>query len=158
MEYKILEHPQRRLVGFSMQMSFNNIRTHELFQKLGPRLKDVLGRKGEEKFTVEIYPSASFFIEFNPSLSFDKWAAIELEDDVSVPQEFSELIVPAGRYAVFTYKGDHLGAAAAYRYIFSDWMHETNNALDDRPHLSVMGSKYIFNHVDSEEEIWIPIK
>lgn len=158
MEYKIVEYPERRLVGFNMKMSFDNIRTAELFQKLGPRVKDVVGRKGEDKFTVEIYPSTSFFSQFNPSLSFEKWAAIELEYGAATPEDFSELMVPAGRYAVFIYKGDHSGAAAAYRYIFSDWMQQTNNELDNRPHLSVIGSKYIFNHPDSEEEIWIPIR
>lgn len=158
MEYKIIEYPARRLVGFCMQMSYENIRTAELFQKLGPRVKDAVGRKGEDKFTVEIYPSTSFFSEFNPSNQFEKWAAIELDNDAHLPDGFSELIVPAGRYAVFVYKGDHLGAAAAYQYIYRDWMKETGNTLDDRPHLSVIGSKYIFNHPESEEEIWIPVR
>ncbi|MBK8342237.1 MAG: GyrI-like domain-containing protein [Bacteroidetes bacterium] len=67
------------------------------------------------------------------------------------------MIIPAGKYAVFYYKGlntDH----SIFNYIFQDWIPQSGYQLDDRPHFDVLDERYKNNDPESEEEIWIPIK
>jgi len=66
-------------------------------------------------------------------------------------------VLPEGKYAVFTYRGLS-SDTSVYQYIFSKWLMNSDWILDDRPHFEVLGSKYKNDSVDSEEDIWIPIK
>ena len=66
-------------------------------------------------------------------------------------------MLPEGNYAVFNYKGLSTDTAV-FHYIFFEWLPNSDWVLDDRPHFEVLGSKYKNDSVDSEEEIWIPVK
>ena len=62
-----------------------------------------------------------------------------------------------GLYAVFDYKGSS-SDNSIFHYIFSEWLPSSDYQIDDRPHFEVLGERYKNNDVNSEEEIWIPIK
>ncbi|MEO0474076.1 MAG: GyrI-like domain-containing protein [Bacteroidota bacterium] len=49
---------------------------------------------------------------------------------------------PAGKYAVFPYKGRPSEAMNFYQYIFVRWMPQSAYAIDSRPHFALMGDKY----------------
>lgn len=68
------------------------------------------------------------------------------------------LVIPAGSYAVFDYKGDGSDAAAFFEAIFSDWIPNSDYVVDDRPHFEILGEKYKKGDLNSEEEIWIPVR
>lgn len=146
------------LTGIRGSMSFAADKTMALWQAFMPKVNHIKNKVGVELYSVDVYPDAQFFEEFNPAREFEKWAAVKVAAADSLPADLETLDLPAGLYAVFLYKGEASKAAEAYRYIFSSWIPSSGYSLDDRPHFAVMGAKYVNDSPDSEEEIWIPIR
>jgi AraC family transcriptional regulator len=112
---------------------------------------------GNDLYSVEIYNDRDLFANFNPNKEFEKWAAVRVREFDSVPDGMETLIIPEGLYAVFPYKGKASEASDTYRYIFTEWIPNSDYELDNRPHFALMGEKYKNEDPDSEEELWIPI-
>ena len=74
-----------------------------------------------------------------------------------LPEGFTTLLLAEGLYAVFHYKGLNTDTSI-FQYIYGVWLPSSSYVLDNRPHFEVLGEKYKNNDVNSEEEIWIPIK
>jgi AraC family transcriptional regulator len=119
--------------------------------------KNITQVVGNELCSVEIYDS-TFFENFDPMKSYEKWAAVEVTSLESVPVHLEQLIIPEGLYAIFLYKGLASEAATFYRYIFQAWLPASGFVLDDRPHMAIMGDKYRRDDPFSEEEILIPVR
>ncbi len=147
-----------KLIGMHMRMSFAENKTTDLWRSFMPRRKEIPDRKGPELFSVEIYNSTYFFQKFDPETQFEKWAAVEVTNLLSIPDKMESLIIPQGKYAVFLHKGPVSEGKKTYTYIFTSWLPASNFQLDDRPHFALMGEKYKNDSADSEEEIWIPVK
>ncbi|RZJ97554.1 MAG: GyrI-like domain-containing protein, partial [Flavobacterium sp.] len=49
-------------------------------------------------------------------------------------------------------------ASATFKFILGPLMAQSGYKLDSRPHFEILGDKYKNDSMDSEEEIWIPIK
>jgi len=148
---------EKKLVGKRMQMSFTNNHTKALWQGFMPMKGEIMNSRGHELYSLEVYPPL-YFNKFNPDTPFGKWAAIEVTGPGIIPEGMEALLLPAGLYAVFLYKGRASEAFRTYRYIFETWMPGSIYETDDRPHFAVMGEKYRHDEPDSEEEIWIPIR
>jgi AraC family transcriptional regulator len=148
---------EKRFIGKRLQISFVDNQTFALWRQFMPRRGEIKNIVGIELYSIEVYP-AGFFENFNPTAEFEKWAAVEVADFDQVPDDFEEMIAPAGIYAVFPYRGKASDAGAFYQYILTEWLPKSAYQLDDRPHLAVMGKKYKQEETDSEEEIWIPVK
>jgi AraC family transcriptional regulator len=157
MEPRIENIATKKLVGKSIQMTMLKNRTGELWQSFMPRKKEIKNAIDNLLYSVEIYHD-SYFNYYNPNKELEKWAAVEVDDFNSIPQQMQSLIIAAGMYAVFTYKGSSNEGQKAYQYIFERWIPNSNFVLDNRPHFAVMGEKYRNGDPGSEEEIWIPIK
>lgn len=157
MEPRIETLTEKKLVGKRMKMSFADNRTGELWRQFMPKRKEIRNNTGSELYSVEVYSNAQFFNEFDPQAEFDKWAAVEVSDFDSVPDEMETLIFPGGLYAVFLHKGTAAEAVRIYRHIYGNWLPNSDFLLDGRPHFAVMGEKYKNDDPNSEEEIWIPI-
>jgi AraC family transcriptional regulator len=99
-----------------------------------------------------------YFNNFNPQSEFDKWAAVEVTDFDTIPEEMEMITLPAGLYAVFLHKGPASAGPKTYQYIFGTWLPNSDFLLDSRPHVAVMGEKYKQEDSGSEEELWIPVK
>lgn len=123
-----------------------------------PKKREIENSIGSDLYSVEIYSDSTFFEEFNPAKEFEKWAAVKVEDFGKIPEGMEKLIIPAGLYAVFPFKGSDGEAAKMYQFIIGTWIPESIYELDHRPHFAVMGEKYKKNSPDSEEEFWVPIK
>ena len=156
-EPEIRDFPETKLIGKQMKMSFAENQTSELWHSFAPNLKFVKNNVSSELYSVEVYNDVDFFKNFNPQLQFEKWATIQVSDFDSVPEGLEKLTIPAGKYAVFQYKGKPANAAEFYRHIYETWLPESGYNLDNRPHFAVMGEKYKNDDPDSEEEIWIPV-
>jgi len=154
-EIKIIK--EKKFIGQKVEMSFAKNRTQELWKKFGPRKKEIKNVIGIELYSIELYPE-SFFDNFNPTITFQKWAAVEVSNYDQIPEDMDKLSSPEGLYAIFLYKGLASEGHKFYQYIFKDWIPKSDYVLDDRPHFAVMGEKYKNNEPNSEEEIWIPIK
>lgn len=140
-----------------MIMSFSDNKTGELWRSFMPRRKEIQNNIGIELYSMQIY-APLFFNNFNPNTAFEKWAAIEVTNFDTVPNEMEAFVLPGGLYAVFLYKGIASEAAKTFQYILGTWLPTSGYALDTRPHFEILGEKYKNNDPDSEEEIWIPIR
>jgi len=150
--------PELKLIGKRTTMSFSGNKTGALWQSFMLRRKEIKNNIGSALYSVEVYNDASFFRNFSLEKEFEKWAAIRVTDFKSVPDEMETLIIPAGLYAVFFYRGKGSEGAGFYQNIFTNWLPVSGFQLDNRPHFALMGEKYKNEDPDSEEEIWIPVK
>jgi AraC family transcriptional regulator len=148
---------EKKLIGKRMIMSFSNNKTFELWRSFMPRRKEIKNNIGTELYSIEVY-APLYFNNFNPNAEFEKWAAIEVADFETIPNEMETITLPDGLYAVFVHKGPASTGPKTYQYIFGTWLPNSDFLLDNRPHFARMGEKYKNEDPNSEEEIWIPIK
>jgi AraC family transcriptional regulator len=158
MEPSIKDLKEIKLAGRKARMSFANNKTRELWQSFMPGRKEIKNIIGAGRYSVEVYNDTEFFINFNPEREFEKWAVVRVNDFDNLPDGMEALTIPAGKYAVFIYKGRPGEAEGTYRYILGTWLPGSEYKLDDRPHFAYMGERYKGDDPDSEEEIWIPVK
>jgi AraC family transcriptional regulator len=148
---------EKKLIGKRMTMSFANNKTFELWRNFMPGRKEIKNSIGADLYSMQIY-APNYFRNFNPDREFEKWAAIEVTDFVTVPDDMETFTLKSGRYAVFLYKGAASAAAETFQYILGTWLPASEYTLDNRPHFEILGEKYKNEDPSSEEEIWIPIK
>ncbi len=152
---KIKNLPQKKLIGKKLKMSLGDNKTFELWRSFMPRLNEIANKKGNEKFSLQIYTEPIRLGDIKQE--FEKWALVEVSDFKNVPNEMETFELESGLYAVFQYKGSSTDNRI-YIYIFSDWLPNSEFELDKRPHFEILGEKYKNADPNSEEEIWIPIK
>lgn len=145
------------LAGHVLEMSLIENRTRELWAGFGPVRRKIMGASPTELYSVEVYPGLEYFQSFNPQRSFRKWACVRIEDSAGLPKGVQTLLLPAGMYAVFLYRGSPEEVSGFYQQIFTEWLAQSKYQLDDRPHFAVMGENYRPGDPQSEEEIWIPV-
>lgn len=150
----IQEVEAKRLVGKSQMMSLVDFRVEELWNSFLPiSIKNTLSA---DLISMTIY-QPSYFIGLDPSAEFEKWAAVEVSEFEDVPADLRTFILPEGLYAIFHYQGLS-SDNSIFRYIFDEWLPNSNYVLDARPNFEVLGEKYKNNDPGSEEDIYIPIK
>ena len=147
---------ERKLVGVRLTMSWANNRTAEVWKRFMSLRKEITNNVNNDLISMHIY-HPSHFTDFSPTNIFEKWAAAEVSDFLSVPTNFETFTLEKGLYAVFNYKGSS-NDNSIFQYIFGTWLPNSNYMLDDRPHFEILGEKYKNNDPTSEEEIWIPVK
>lgn len=141
-----------------LSMSHANNRTAELWRSFMPQRATIPNKLNADLYSMQVYPSSYSFQHFNPTASFEKWAAVEVSTLSDMPEGMEAITIPSGMYAVFNYKGNPINAAPFFQYIFGTWLPNSNYVLDLRAHFEVLGDKYRNNDDTSEEEVWIPIK
>jgi len=156
MEPELKMIPERLLVGQKMIFSFADNRTTELWRRFMPLRQSIVASNGN-LYSAAIF-SEGFFNAFDPTKPFEKWAAVQVDSFHFVPSNMQKLIVPAGLYAVFHYKGSSADSPAFYRQIFSEWLPASGYRIDNRPHFEIMGDKYRNADPNSEEDIYIPVR
>ncbi|NRT14701.1 AraC family transcriptional regulator [Flavobacterium sp. 28A] len=148
---------EKKVIGIPMEMSYADYKARELWQRFMPKRNEVQNRVGADYFSIEVF-STSYWDQFNPTATFQKWAAVTVPHFDTIPAGMQSLVIPAGLYAVFIYKGDETGAPAFFKAIFTSWLPSSIYILDDRPHFEILGDKYKRGDTNSEEEVWIPIQ
>lgn len=154
MKYRIEQMPERKVVGMHLSMSLAENKTAELWRRFMPRKNEIHSLAHADLISLQCYPEAYFF---EPQHVFVKWACREVSSFQHIPAGMEKFVVPAGLYAVFLYKGHPQQGEQAFRFIFSEWLPNSQYKLDNRPHFEILGEKYNNTSEDSEEEIWIPI-
>ncbi|HEY3390843.1 MAG TPA: GyrI-like domain-containing protein [Prolixibacteraceae bacterium] len=150
--------PEKKLIGKRIKMNFAQNKTYELWRSFMPRRKEIENNLTTELISMQVYDRSFDFRNFNPDTVFEKWAAVEVADFETIPNEMEPYTLTGGLYAVFLYKGAASAAAATFEYIFGTWLPNSDYLLDDREHFEILGEKYKNEDPDSEEELWIPIK
>ncbi|HUQ96589.1 MAG TPA: GyrI-like domain-containing protein [Chitinophagaceae bacterium] len=149
---------QLKLVGMHRKMTFANNQTSSLWQHFMPRRTEIKNRLTQDLISLQVYPPAFNFTNWDMHTEFEKWAAVEVIAIENVPNGMESFIMESGLYAVFDYKGLNTDTRI-FQYIFGTWLPGNNKyTLDNRPHFERLGEKYKNNDAASEEEICIPIK
>ncbi len=157
-EPKILETGEKILVGMRITTTLLEGRESELWRTFRSRASEIPERTGINFFSVKVYGADySFSSRFDPNAAFDKWAAIEVANFVEVHEDFEQLIIPVGRYAVFIHYGTPAMAAVTFGHIFGSWLPNSDFEVDHRPHFEVLGDKWSPFDPEAEEEVWVPV-
>ena len=122
-----------------------------------PGRKEIKNNLTSELFSMQVYDKSFDFSNFNQDVIFEKWAAIEVADFDTIPDEMESYSLVGGLYAVFIHKGASSKGPKTFQYIFGTWLPGSEYMLDNRPHFELLGEKFKNDNPDSEEEIWIPI-
>ncbi|MFY7909701.1 MAG: GyrI-like domain-containing protein [Emticicia sp.] len=150
--------PPKKLIGKSLEMSYINNRTGELWRSFMPQRKDISNKIGSDLYSMQIYDGVFDFQDFNPAKSFTKWAAVEVSEFADIPETMETYTLQGGLYAVFLHKGSSLDFQKTFYEIFAVWLPNSPYQIDDREHFELLGEKYKNESPDSEEEVWIPIR
>jgi len=151
----IIDSPTRMIVGVSAQMSYSNMPIPQLWKKFKPMVEEIEHKKDELFYAIQVYTN-DHFETFDPEKLFEVWAGVAVADFNVLPNPFLCLVIPAGKYAVFTLVGQDIGGL--YSKIIGEWIPNSSYAIANRPHFQVMGDQYKNNQPDSEEEVWFPIQ
>jgi AraC family transcriptional regulator len=145
-----------KLSGMSLEMSFANDRTAELWRTFMTLLQSKNARP--LLYNIQLYPQ-DFFRGVDVGRSFQKWACVEAAQEVptALSTVCKELIIPSGLYACFHYRGSSQRAAEVFSYILGEWIPQSNYRVEYRPFYELLGENYAANDDRSEEEIRIPI-
>ena len=95
---------EKKLVGKSLQMSFAENKTVELWKSFMPFRNEIENTIGSDLFSMQVF-EPGFFEMFSPLNKFEKRATIEVLNFDSVPSEMEKFILPGGLYAVIQYRG-----------------------------------------------------
>lgn len=131
--------------------------TQKLWQQFKPMLKNIPGHVPRYFFSVAVYQDASYFNSFNIHSHFEKWAAVEVVNQVEMPPGVELMTLPGGLYAEFIHKGTPDKFAQTAAYIYSQWLPGSGYVLDNRPHFEIMDASYHPQDEQAEEKIYIPI-
>ena len=64
-------------------------------------------------------------------------ACLELRTNVPPPPDITVDTLAAGRYAIYTHRGPYDGILEAYRRLFSLWLPQSGEEVDDRPCMEI---------------------
>jgi len=91
---------EKKLVGKHLTMSFADYRIGELWRAFMPRRKEITNKVSNDLISFVVY-GPTHFADFKPTNKFERWAAVEVENFDSVPDELETYILPSGLFAVF---------------------------------------------------------
>lgn len=157
MEAQIKTLSEKKLIGKTIEMSFTENKTFQLWSSFMPRRKEIKNVTDANLYSLEVF-SENHFDHFDANKTFQKWAAVEVSDFDNIPEEMETLVIPTGLYAVFLHKGPATEAQKTYHFIFAEWLPNSEYMVDNRPHFAIMDERYKKDDPDSEEEVWIPVK
>lgn len=153
-EPQILNLPPKTLVGLRMISTLAVDQTPTLWRTFMPRHREIQAT-APERYAVRVFPEG-FFERLDPERPFEIWAGIESSGPQ--PEGMEALTLSGGLYAAFTYQGLPQEYPPVFQYLLQVWMPKNGLAYDYRPHVAVMGDRYVNSSPDSEEEMWIPVR
>lgn len=145
------------LIGILREMSLKKDSTSQIWREFMPRRKEIQDRIDGRFYSVQIFANPKDVLNFDNETIFQKGATIEVTGSSSIPDSMQSINLEAGLYAMFRHKGTFSDFVDNTRYIFQNWLPLSEYQLDDRIHFSVMDDRYLGDHPDSVEEIWIPV-
>ncbi len=157
MEPRIETLAKKKLVGMSLEMTFAQNRTRELWAKFMARRGEVKDRVNRGFISMQLF-DPSLETPFVADAPFVKWAAVEVTFHGAVPEGMGAHTMKGGTYAVFIHKGPAVEFGRTFSHIFGVWLPKSGFTLDAREHFESFGETYRPDDPKAEEEIWIPIK
>ena len=155
---EIIDISDKKLVGTKIKMSLTNDKTFALWKSFKSQLTAISNRVNSNFYSVQIYSPDQDFKDFNVNTIFENCAAVEVRDHLEIPEGMESLIIPKGKYAVFTHNGLAKEAFKTTQYIFADWFPKSKYQLGKGLHFQIMESDYRPDDLNAKETFWVPIK
>jgi AraC family transcriptional regulator len=149
--------PDKLLVGMAAEMSLAADTTPSLWQSFMPRRGEIRSAVGSALYSVQKFPEIVNFESFTPETVFEKWAAVEVTDSDSVPEDMQLFVLRGGYFAVFKHYGPPSGFPKTVKFIFSEWLPGSEWQLDDREHFELLLPGWRADDPKAQEEVWIPL-
>jgi len=86
---------------------------------------------------------------------FHYTACAEVDNFLNIPEGMEAKVVPAGKYAVYTFIGSLDKLGEFYENIFTKWMPAAGYQMDGRPQFELYDERYMNN---GEFDLYMPIK
>ena len=154
---KIVNLIPKQLVGMHLRMSMADNKTGALWRAFMPRRKEVSNRVDHTFISMQVYQKGEKN-HFVPTTLFEKWAVVEVNDSIDIPEGMDTYQLRGGKYAVFIHQGPANLFPKTMQYIFGEWMPTSGYELDDREHFEVLPEGYDPIDPNASEEVWIPIR
>jgi AraC family transcriptional regulator len=114
-----------------------------------PQIGNVSGMIGKASYGV--------CSNFGKDHSFDYLTGVEVSGDAKLPEGFTQIRIPARRYAIFTHQGNISTFAATIDGVWNRAVPELKLDVAEAPCLEWYGPN--FNHeTGADTEIWVPLK
>ena len=84
-------------------------------------------------------------------------AAARVSADASVPEGMTRVEVPAGTFAVFTFRGPMRGFLPYLRRIYGEWLPASGLTLAPGADVECYDERFRADRDDSEMEYWVPV-
>lgn len=94
---------------------------------------------------------------YRPGSGFDYLSGVEVSDTSSLPQDFSQVRLPAARYAVFTHRKHVSSIADTIDAIWTKWLPNSGHQAAQAPCFERYGAEFDPQTRMGGIEIWIPI-
>ncbi len=152
------EVPSFAFTGFHRRTNLLQEPMTSSWRSLRQRKQEIKGCADDCFYSVQVYDSPDYFMQFQPEQLFDQWAAVRVNEGSAVPDGMQQFLSPGGLYAVFRHRGTPAQFAQTAQFIFGRWLPQSGCVLDHRPHFERMAPGYRPDDPAAEEEVFIPVQ
>lgn len=152
----IIQIPEFKVVGIHRKMSIGKNVTYELFHAFMPRRNEVENRSDKKIIDLRVY-AREYFISFNPTNTFIKWACVRVSQANNLPDKMDYYFLHGGLYARFTAPDHPTNPSEVFGFIFNDWLPKSRYQLDHRPHFDILNERERNDQSPGTQLIHIPI-
>jgi AraC family transcriptional regulator len=121
----------------------------DLWHRFAPMVGKVPGQVGHCSYGVSYAGSANG--------SFSYLAGVEVGNPEGLPEDFTHLAIPAGRYAVFNHLGTVTKLPETFEAIYRKWLPETGLKAAHAPCFERYTEEYDPRTQTGGTEVWIPL-
>jgi len=120
-----------------------------LWSEFTPWIGSVPGQQGSTTYGVCI-PQGDGTIQY--------LAGVEVTADAPLPKELMSVVVPEGRYALFTHESSLDLLQDTLSYIFGTWNQQTSSILAGQPYFERYDERFDPTTSTGAMEYWVPVK
>lgn len=147
---RFVDAPAMTLAGLSGTYNFSNLTgIPGLWQAFRPHFGQIEGQIGGVAYGVSY--------NYRPD-GIDYMAAIEVDGTGVLPDGFTTLKAPAGRYAVFEHIGHVSGVSQTWRQIYDSWLPASGVKMRYAPSFERMDQRFDGHTGMGVVEIWVPVE
>lgn len=159
MQPQIVNRQEIKLAGITVRHTLSNPKYMKLWEDFMRRLPEIKGPVGHDMYEVCCCDPAVPAMEFNENTLHNTMAAVEVKDFGNLPKGIVTLVIPTGKYAMFTHKGSMDTIKATYTYIYRTWLPTSGQEFRAAEDFAVYGPRFKSPaSPDNEVDIYIPLK
>lgn len=158
MEEEIIERDKLTLVGIKIETTLSENKTFILWNDFMKRVKEIKHRSDDNYYSVQRYPNDSDMDSLTPITTFEKWAAVSVNNVEYIPDGMEIVEIEKGKFAKFQHHGLASDFFRTSQFIFGTWLPASDYRLRNAHRFEVMDSNYKGpNDPDAKEDVFIPI-